>query len=346
MRLSLAALAVLGTFLVPPAHAALTQPQGSPCAEASEDPSAGPFVLRAGPLSLVDEDTGLPHTGTVTCSYVAGYDHTKPVIASVTSDPSTGVVTLPPTLVEATLPMFEPTGLCTRLDYDGGTLYWYEPWDRNEDGHWSTDPKVRCEDRYEITDLRLQDQPYGSVVAAAATGLGEADPAVEVASTAVCAIPDVLEAGLYPCGAASWTGTLSFVRVPGRALLRTLTPYGWSCTDVHSGLVVNQGSSLVVPDPGVSCVPLPGYSATCDWLELSAYLAPTTTGRVTVTHSCGTNEVTRVLAPLQGRVVEQWSGAYVHRGVGEPHGTPPRVCSASEDTALEPSYVVVCNQFG
>lgn len=346
MRLPLAAVAaVVVAFLpVPQAHAALTQPQGPPCQMESVNPWTGSIVLSAGPLSVVDEDTGLPHTGTVTCAFVAGYDHTEPVIASATSAPSTGVVVLPPTVVEATLPEWEAFGLCTRLDYDGGTLYWYEPWDRNEDGQWSTDPAVRCEDLYEFADLRPQDPPLGPVLTAALTALGEADPAVGAADRAACSTPEVRDAlgDLYGCGYASTTGALSFVRVPGGALLRTPAPYGWTCTDVHSGLDVTAGSSLVVPDPGVSCVPQSGYAASCDWLELSAALAPSTTGRVRVTHSCGANEVTRVLTPLQARVVELWSGAYVHGGVE----TPLRRCVAAEDTALEPTYVVVCNQFG
>ncbi len=345
MRLVLAAFAAVAFLPVPHAHAALTQPQGKPCDMASVDPWSGPFVLLAGPLSLVDEDTGQPHTGTVTCSFVEGYVHTGQVIASVTSAPSTGVVTLPPTSLEATLP-FDPHALCTRLDYDGGTLYWYEPRDRNEDGHWSTDPTVRCEDLFETTDLRPQDAPLGPVLTAALTVLGEVDPAVGVVDAAICSTPEVhdMVEDLYGCGYASGTGALSFVRVPGGALLRTPAPYGWACTDVHTGAAVTAGSILATPDPGVSCTPLPGYAATCDWLELSAAMVPATTGRVTVTHSCGANEVTRVLAPLQARVVEAWSGAYA--GAGETPGTPPRRCVTDEDTALEPSYVVVCNQLG
>lgn len=336
MRLLLAALATLATLAIP-AHADLTQPTGQPCGtymRLSDDWTYEDVLVYAGPISLVDEDTGLPHTGTVTCTFRHTYSHTGAEIVSVTSEPGTGVVTLPPTEVFAELSPWDPISLCTRLDTDGGTLYWYEPYDRNTDGYWSTDPTLRCEDLFEHTDLRPQDPPLGPALTAALTVLGETDPAVGAADAAVCATePDPT---LYACGLPSGTGALSFVRVPGAAVLRTAAPYGWACTDRHTGLPVTAGSLLTVPNPGVSCVP--DVPVTCGWLELSAYLLPANTGRVTVTEACGDLVLTRVLAPLQGKVAEQWSGMYGRGG-------PPLRCEAEDDTLVEPAYVVACYRF-
>jgi len=336
MRPLLAALAALA-FLPVSAHADLTQPAGRPCGSympLTDDWTYEDVVVHAGPVSLVDEDTGLPHTGTITCTFRHGYDHTGAEIVSVTSEPGTGVVALPPTEVFAGIEWWEDFSLCTRLDTDSGTLYWYEPWDRNVDPYWSADPTVRCEDLFEPTDLRPQDYPLGPVLSVAQTALGETDPAVAAVDAAVCATEPDPE--IYACGVPSQTGALSFVRVPGAAVLRTAAPYGWDCVDRHSGLPVTAGSLLTVPNPGVSCVP--DAPVTCGWLELSAYLLPANTGRVTVTEACGDLVLTRVLAPLQGRVAEQWTGMY---GTG----APPLRCEADDDTLVEPAYVVACYRF-
>ena len=333
MRLLLAALLATPAFLPAPAHAALTQPAGEPCESyiTFGDEDWGEATVFTGPYDLIDEDTGLPHTATVTCSFRRGYDHTSPVVDSATSDPGLGVVALPPTTLDLTsVPWWENVGLCTQLDTDAGPLYWYQPYDRNSDGYWSTDPAVRCEDLYETLDLRPQDAPLGPVLSVAQTVLGEADPAFAAAESALC------DTEVWVCGHASETGALSIVRVPGAAVLRTAVPYGWTCTDRHSGLPVTQGSLLTVPSPGVTCTT--EATVRCDWLEMSAYLAPTTTGRVTATEACGDLVLRRPLVPLQGKVAEQWTGMYGH-------GSPPLRCEADDDTALEPAYVIACYRF-
>jgi hypothetical protein len=343
MRPHLAALAALAlSLLAVPARAAVTQPAGLTCGYDAFADSAGWHVLfRAGPLTLPDEDDpSVVRTGTVTCSLREQPTYGSAAYASATSAPAPGQATLAAAVVDApTLPDYG-YGLCTSLDVDGTTLYWNDPYDRNVDGWWTTDPNARCDDLTETLDLRIPaDQPYRTVFAAANTAAGEAEPAVDAFEHTACADPSVAAAiaDVWECGYPSTMTSVSFVRAAGTAVLRG-EPTGWACTDVHTGLPVTRGSALATPDPGVSCAPPPAYGATCYWAQVSGYLVPSTLGRVAVTSRCGAATVTRWLVPAQGRLVEQWSGAY--------YGTPPLYCGAAEDTTGEPAYTVSCNVFG
>jgi hypothetical protein len=268
-------------------------------------------------VTLADEDDpAVVHTGALTCSLNFGPDHTAAVWGSATGPGAAGVATLPPTLVDT-----EPVSiftmdiyLCARLDYDGGTLYWNEPYDRNSDGWWTTNPLARCDSIWETADLRAQDEPQGTALSAAFQALGEAD---------------------------AGTPLVSFARVAGQGAVVRAVPSGWTCTDVHTGTAVTRGSALTTPDPGVTCAAPASYTAGCSWMDLSAYLVPVTLGRVTVTESCGGVDLTRVLTAAQARVAEQWSGGY-----GGAH--PPLRCTADEDTTgvTEPAYVVTCGTWG
>ena len=354
MRLAALAAALLFAALpVAPARAALTQPTGTPCeldlttmrsyVDDYEDPE-----FSGGPVVLTDEDDPtVVHTGTLTCSLVFGNatDHTAPVYASATSDAATRVVVLPPTTVDTEpIGWGEPLSLCTRVDFDGGTLYWNDPHDRNTDGWWSPSPLATCNRLYETLDLRPQDPPLGPPLTLASNVLGEADVAVGPAQEAQCAAPVVRDLEIegerqcdYPPLQAAY---IAFARTAASGALVRATPYGWACTDVHTGDPVTRGSALTTPDPGVACAPPPSFDDACRWMELSAYLVPATLGRVTVTETCGAKDITRVLTPAQGRVVEQWSGAG-----GAYYGTGlPLRCAADEDTvgAAEPSYAVNC----
>ena len=343
MRLRSAALAAsvaLSGLVAAPARAAVTQPSGRPCQSSTLIRNGTEtYVVSAGPLLLADEDDpSVVHTGTVTCSIVKtdgiNADHTDVPAFTVTGPVGTGAVALPPTV--ATVPdTLDYKNVCTRVDVDGTTLYWHDPIDRNVDGWWTTSPTARCQSNWRTSDLRPQDPPLGEALAAAFTAAGEADAVVGAFDAVACAQPLVADAidDVWWCGSPSSMSSVSFVRVPGAAVLRSAPPYGWTCTDVHTGLPVTRGSALALPDPGVSCTP--SSPVTCTWLELSAALAPTTTGRVHVTNACGALAVTRTLTAAQGRVAEVWSGSY-GRAVA------PLRCSAAEDTPAEPAYVVVC----
>lgn len=331
MRALLAAL-VAATALAVPAHADVTQPgllpqYGQPCL--LDHLLDDDVVLSAPPLRIVDEDDpSVVRTATVSCGLHAGYDHSAPVLVSATGPASAGVVALPPT--PATVPWRDdPVGLCARVDVAGqGSLYWHEPTDRNADGHWTTDPHARCDSLWETSDLRLQDGPLGIAFATAFTVLGE----VPEASRALCDAELVCseeDPGL------TTFGTVSFLRTTGGAVVRRV-PDGWGCVDVHTGTPVVAGGPLTTPDPGIEC----GTQA-CSWQELSAYLVPTTLGRVSVTQACGAKSNTRVLTAAQGRVVEHWSGTYQENGEAQPAVGTFR-CGAVEDTPAEPSYVVSC----
>lgn len=336
-RLAFVALLLLGS-LATPAAAELTAPTGSLCGFAGVGDMA---EFEAGPLSLVDEDDpAVPHTATITCSIQAtGFAHSEPDWLTVTSVPGTGVAYLPPTLVPTPEPWPWWYTYCTRLDVVGEpTLYWHQPSDRNSDGWWTTDPNARCEDNLDTLDIRSEDPPQGYVYSALATVGGELDTAVDVVEPVICAEPalDPVTDVAWQCGVPATSSAVSFVRTPAATVLRTM-PFGWTCTDAHTGLGVTRGSSLTVPDPGVSCTPPAGYDVWCGWAEVSGYLAPATLGRVDVTVACDTHGVTRRLAAAQARLVEQWSGAYA--------GRPPLRCTAREDTTgpVEPSYVVFCS---
>lgn len=324
---------------VPAADAALTAPNGVLCGYSEV---GGGVEFDAGPISLVDEDDPtVVHTATITCSIQASGDqHADPDWLSVTSSPGTGVAVLPPTLVPVPGPFPWEYWSCTRLDVAGGpTLYWHEPYDRNHDGWWTTDPFARCDSSLETLDGRPEDPPGAYLWTSLATASGEADLAVEVVEPVICSEPSLAPVAdaAWACGAPSRTSSVSFVRTALGAAMRGL-PFGWACTDVHTGLAVTRGSTLATPDPGVSCVPPPGYGVYCGWIQVSGYLAPTVLGRVDVTAACQGGSVTRRLAPAQGRVVEQWSNGRA--------GLPPLRCSAAEDASAEPAYAVFCNVLG
>lgn len=343
MRSLLAAALLAAAALATPAHADVTQPNGRPCSWGYL--TADRAYLYGGPVTVADEDDpSAVHTATLTCSLRDGLDHTAPAVHSVTGPASAGAAAVPLTLFDYVLDGSGqyPPPLCSRIDYDGGTLYWQDPGDRNEDGWWSTDPTVPCTPSWRTLDLRPQDPPLGYAVAGAMTAAGELGAVVAAAEPVVCSVPEVDAAaeGLA-CGAPVVLSTMSFARVPGAAVVRTL-PAGRTCTDVHTGAVLAVGSVLATPDPGMACDATdPAYAGTpCGWQELSAYLAPTTLGRVAVSQGCGTASISRVLATGQGRLVEQWSGHYGG-------GTGTIRCGATEDTTgpAEPAYVVVCNTF-
>lgn len=341
-----AALALAG--LAAPADAAVTQPSGSPCDYHLSDFSqtSTTFVVSAGPILLTDEDDpSVVHTGTVTCSIsdVDGATHASPAWFSATGPASTGAAALPPAVATYVGDMFARHHICTRVDAGGTTLYWDDPVDRNTEGRWSTSPAARCDSVWETADWRPQSTPEGDVWSAAMIAAGEAQEAVATFDSVACSDPTVASeiSFAWRCGAPSAIGSVSFVRAPGAAVVRTV-PYGWTCTDVHTAATVTRGSTLTVPDPGVSCLPDPGHTVQCDWLEVSAALAPTTLGRVHVTEECGTLGVTRTFAAGQARVAELASGRYAYY---DPAGLepPPLRCVTEEDThPADPAYTAVC----
>jgi hypothetical protein len=337
MRITFAATAAalaLSALGAAPAHAAVLQPAGRICGFQSNSLSGSEswtVVFDAGPLQLVDEDDpAVVHTGTVTCSIVTTAGNpTGTVWASATSAPGTGYAALPPTPVEVAGEFPWNYWICTRVDVDGRPLYWHDT-NRDSDGWWDASPTAPCVNTSETLDLRPEDQPQRTALTALVVAEGELDAALGVV-------------GPYVCGSAldcepSYDSSISFARAPGHAVLRG-APYGWLCTDVHSGVPVGTGSALVTPDPGVSCVPPAGYVRHCEWMQVSGYLAPATLGRVAVTSACGSVSVTRWLTPVEGDVAEQWSGQYGF-------GSPPWRCVADDDTTVEPVYVLACNDLG
>ena len=323
MRTLIAALLAAPALVIPaPASADVTQPNGHGCDFLSAD-SDQELHVWAEPLTVVDEDDATLTAASITCALHAGGDHTTAVVDAATGPVTNGAVALAPTVLRAPGYYYDYYW-CMRVDHAGGTLYWHEPRDRNADGWWTTDPHARCDDFWETSDLRLQDEPLGTPLTTAFTVLGETD-----AENALC------ETDLVGCEDPGLTsfGTVSFARTPAGAVVRRV-PEGWGCTDAATGLPVTAGSSLTTPDPAVDCA-----GQTCKWQELSAYLVPTTLGRVTVTQTCGYASVTRVLSAAQARLVEQWSGRYYENN--DPVATGLR-CGAVEDTPAEPSYVVSC----
>lgn len=341
-----AALALAG--LAAPADASVTQPSGSLCqADLLEwTETAATFLVSAGPILLTDEDDpSVVHPGTVTCSVSVepAADHTAPAWFSATGPVSTVAATLSPTVATWTGDPWASHHVCTRVDVAGTTLYWGDSGDRNARGRWSTSPAVECDRSYETADLRPQDFPHGDVLSAALIAAGEAQEAVAAFDTVACTEPAVADEikDLWYCGAPSAIGSVSFARAPGAAVLRTV-PYGWTCTDVHTAATVTRGSLLTVPDPGVSCVPGPGYTVRCDWLEVTAALAPATLGRVHVTEECGALGQTRTFTAGQARLAEVASGRY-GRYTLTGLQPPPLRCVTGEDThPAEPAYTVVC----
>lgn len=327
MRPLLAAVVAATALLSPlptPAHAAVTDPTGPLCGFVGFD---GNVVFDAGPLNLADEDDPTSvHTGTVTCSITEGYAHSDPDWLSVTGAPGTGHAVLPPAPVPAPSEFPWNYRLCTELDVDGTTLYWHGAPGRNADGWWTADPGAPCEGNASTTDLRpTEDQPGGTVYSAAATAFGEVD-------TVACAVSCT--------GEASTMSSVSIARLPGvGALLRT-APYGWSCTDVHTGLAVVPGASLAVPDPGVACAPPVAPGSYCDRVEVSGVLLPAALGRVVVTDACGSLTVSRRLTPVQGTFAQPWS-----KNFGAANW--PLRCTVDEDLAspADPAYAVSCAAF-
>jgi hypothetical protein len=352
MRLPLAALAaiaVLSSAFTAPARAAVTQPDGDICSFVMfQSADQWTWVVHAGPIRVLDEDDpATVHTAAVTCALIDiadGDDYTTAAVASVTGDPAPAVAVLPPTAVTFAGSWEDTYRVCTSLRIDGSqTLYWDDHPDRNVDGRWSSSPTATCANTVETQELRPQDPPMRQILSAGVTAAGEADPVVAVAEDVICTNPPVEEAldPVWACGVPSTSSTISIVRTPVGALLRSM-PAVWSCTDVHTGLPVTRGSSLAVPDPGVSCAPPAAHPVRCDWVQVSGYLAPTTLGRVHVTSACSTLSVTRPLIAAQGRLVEQWSGNYAWAGAP----TPWR-CTVDEDThPAEPAYVTICGVLG
>lgn len=334
---ALAAAALLATSFAAPARADLTQPTGSLCEWVGIDDSV---VFTAGPLTLTDEDGAAVHVASVTCSIQEGPTHAAPDWVSATGTPTPSVAVLPPTAVPRPGPWPWFFSYCTQIDVVGGpTLYWHDPDDRNMVGWWTTDPAARCASSTETADLRQSDPPGRYVWSSLSTAFGEAEPAAAAVEEVACpepALGPVLDL-VWACGVPSQMTSVSFVRVPGAAVVRNAPPFGWACTDVHSGLPVTRGSLLTTPDPGLSCVPAPDRDAYCVWVQVSGVLVPATLGRVSVTNACGSSSVTRQLTPAQGAVAEVWSGSYYGGG------RPPWRCTADEDTTVEPAYVVLCN---
>ena len=343
MRFRLAALAAslaVSGLAATPARADVTQPTGEVCGYVRPSASVSDrWVLYAGPLLLADEDDPtVVHSGTVTCSIVArsaGSDHTATPWFTATGPVGTGVVQLPPTTTAAQPDPWEYQYVCTRLDVDGETLYWHHHEDRNAAGWWSASPTALCRPNWFTTELRLEDRPHGWALSAAVTALAEAEPATSAAVETACTVPEGAAVLAETCDRPTVATGISFARTPLGAVLRAAPSGNWSCTDVHTGLAVTAGSSLTVPDPGVTCAP--GVPQMCYLAELSGALAPTTLGRVTVTSACGAAEVTRTFAPGAGRVAEVWTGNYVNT-------TPPTRCTTDESGAHSGplAYAVHC----
>lgn len=348
MRFRLAALAASLAFSglgAAPARAAVTQPTGEQCnfnGFSQTGSGVWTIVFRAGPLLVADEDD--PATSgpaTVTCTIRTANSHTAPVHSGVTSIPSYGVAALPPTTVTVPGELPEDAHLCTQVDVGGRTLYWRWPGDRNADGWWTDDPATPCDEGARTLELRSSDPPMRYVLSGYAMALGEGDVAVEAFEGTACADPGVRDAvrDVWWCGYPASSGIVSFARVPGVGAVVRETPFGWTCTDVRSGLPVDRGSLLTTPDPGVSCVPAAPFHVQCEWVQVSGYLAPATLGRVGLTATCG-QSVTRWLIPAQARLAEQWSGFYYG-------GPPPLRCTADEQThPVDAAYVATCQFLG
>lgn len=331
LRYVLAALLPLCAAVPVPARAEVADPWENGCGW-TRDGTLNYFD--GGPISVVDEDDpSVVRTATITCSVTALGRHSDPPVASVTSEPQEGVVHLPPSVVVVPED-FEPNAVCTRLDVSDGNT-WYLTQDHRVYQRWTRDPDAWCHALNHPSDDHLGDDVRG---AAAAFG-GEAyDLAVAAADPALCAAEPL--ATEWGCGTAStYTGFkhVSIVRAADAgALLRTV-PWGFTCTDVHTGLVVGPGSPLATPDPGVSCAaPYQGYA--CSYLDAYGVLAPTVLGRVAVTASCGSASVLQRLTPTQGSVLVL---PVTHDG----GGAPPFRCTVDEDVvtvAADPAYSVWC----
>ncbi|HWL37296.1 MAG TPA: hypothetical protein VNQ77_14025 [Frankiaceae bacterium] len=114
-----------------------------------------------------------PRTGRVTCTLRQGFTHDGPVLASVTSLTTPGVVAVPATVVEFVLEPDEWFTVCLSVEVDGaGTFYW----DDIEEA-WSASPLVTCYDWTPDDDeLDVIEEHVDPVVCAVLAGTPSAGP--------------------------------------------------------------------------------------------------------------------------------------------------------------------------
>jgi hypothetical protein len=122
----------------------------------------------------------------------------------------------------------------------------------------------------------------------------------------------------------------------GAFLLAAPTVLGWTCVDVHTGLTVGIGSTLALPDPGVSCTP--SAAGDCTSLDAGGYHAAAGTGTLTVTSAC------TGLSVAQSMTLPFSDPGYSNLATGT--GSAPWSCAADESRlggVGDPDYWVFCD---
>lgn len=131
------------------------------------------------------------------------------------------------------------------------------------------------------------------------------------------------------------SGALGGVRLWAAPVAQNGAP--WTCYDVHTGAVVEQGDLLTSPDPGVSCTPPAPYGTACNRVDAGGYHADAGSGTVDVTSACTVLSVTaHIEVPQSWVTVSRSAGGY---------GTTPWTCQATESLANrdETDYWVFCD---
>lgn len=103
----------------------------------------GTYEVDGGPLVVANDD-GTPATARLICTIQdGGRTHADPDFASATSAETTGVVALPPTLLQGPPTFPNDPHLCSQLHFaDGTDLYWNASEITGRE--WTTDPTVIC----------------------------------------------------------------------------------------------------------------------------------------------------------------------------------------------------------
>jgi hypothetical protein len=310
LRLAVLALvAPLPLLAATPAHAALYNPAGA-CATSwtiLEGVLYG--EVDANVLLLDEEHAATPRSGRLTCTLVIGYDGQVPLVTA-TGDPGLGAATVAPTTFSVPIDDGAEWALylCSRLDLDDGrTLYHdYRGW-RSEHVCDYAGPSSGTDDVWW----------YDLMNATACPVLG----AVPVAGKD-------LQTFWEDCETIEQSGAIVISRGPAGPLAASL-PSGWTCTDVHTGLVVAPGAPLAAPDPGVSCGRNVVASDECSTLWAGGHQSGA--GPLTVTNGCGTTAMIR--------------SVYAD-GPGYPRPAPDTGYGAwrctVDEPAVAPSYDVFC----
>jgi hypothetical protein len=99
-------------------------------------------AVQAGPLVVDDA------TGSITCTIQVGAPTHDGPDAAVVTGPVTNGVLLAAGTVDYVLPPDTSVFVCTRLDLAGGPALYWDVGDPVNDGSWSTDPAVPCQEEY------------------------------------------------------------------------------------------------------------------------------------------------------------------------------------------------------